>query len=421
MFIYLRVLKESFRFASNALRNNKLRTFLSLMGVTVGIFSIIGVLAAVDSLERDIKGSLSTLDQNTIWLSTFPFKPEEVPQWKWRQFPALTYEDYQYLDKNLPEAEAMSYGMFGIPSQNIKYNDEFVNGVGIEAVTEGFFDIEALQFEFGRFFNEQESANGRPVVVLGVEIAKNLFGEGVNPTGKRVRLFSRKFTVIGVLEKEGVNAFGDSKDEKVIIPAKIATRLFDVKKKRVVPYLSLKPKADEDYNEFIALIKQRMRRKRALKPDEIDSFFITELKGAADAIEGVISILTLVGWGIGGFSLLVGGFGIANIMFVSVRERTNLIGIQKALGAKGRFILSQFLFESILLSIFGGIIGLILVQGIVLLLGVSGIAGDFEFVLSAKNIILGLSTTFVIGIIAGIIPAISASRLDPVEAIRTGM
>lgn len=421
MFIYLRVLKESFRFALNALRNNKLRTLLSLMGVTVGIFSIIGVLAAVDSLEREIKGSLSTLDQNAIWLSTFPFKEESVPQWKWKQFPPLTYEDYQFLERNLPEAESMSYGVFGIPPQNIKYNDEFVNGVGVEAVTNQFFDIKSFQFEFGRFFNAQESINGRSVVVLGVEISKSLFGEGINPVGEKIRLFSRKFTVIGVLEKEGIGALGNSNDEKVILPARIALRLFDVKKKRVVPYISLKPKSNQDYAAFVELVKQRMRRNRALKSDEIDNFFVTELKGAADLIEGVIKTLTLVGWGIGGFSLLVGGFGIANIMFVSVRERTNLIGIQKALGAKGRFILFQFLFESILLCIFGGIIGLVLVEGVVLIIGILGVTGDFEFVLSVKNIIMGLSTTFVIGIIVGIIPAISASRLDPVEAIRTGM
>jgi len=421
MLIYLRVLKESFRFAINALRNNKLRTFLSLMGVTVGIFSIIGVLAAVDSLERQVKGSLSSLDQNTIWLSTFPFKPETVPQWKWMQFPVLDYEDYQYLDKNLTEAESISYGIFNIPSQNIKYSDEFINGVGVDAVTHEFYEIESPKLKLGRFFNEQESVSARNVVVIGNDVSNSLFGEDVDPIGKKIRVFSRKFTVIGVLEKEGLNIFGGSKDEKIIIPASFAVRIFNVKKRNVIPYISFMPKSNVDYDEFIAIIKQRMRSKRALKPDEIDSFFVTELKGAADVIDGLIGALKLIGWGIGGFALLVGGFGIANIMFVSVKERTNLIGVQKALGAKRRFILSQFLFESIILSIFGGIIGMFLVWSISLGLNVSEIAGDFKFVLSPFNIFLGLSVTFLIGILAGIIPAISASRLDPVEAIRTGM
>jgi putative ABC transport system permease protein len=181
------------------------------------------------------------------------------------------------------------------------------------------------------------------------------------------------------------------------------------------------PQEGEDADEFYAIAQQKMRSGRAIKAGETDDFFINRLSGFTEAIDGIISVLTTVGWLIGGFALLVGGFGIANIMFVSVRERTNLIGIQKALGAKRRFILFQFLFESILLSVFGGFIGLILVQLVVLALGASKIAGDFEFVLSFNNIFLGLSVTFFIGIIAGIIPAIGASRLDPVEAIRTGM
>ena len=164
-----------------------------------------------------------------------------------------------------------------------------------------------------------------------------------------------------------------------------------------------------------------MRAGRSIKAGETSDFFINRLSGFTDAIDGIIGVLTTVGWLIGGFALLVGGFGIANIMFVSVKERTNLIGIQKALGAKRRFILFQFLFESVLLSIFGGFIGLVMVQLIVWILDVSKIAGDFEFVLSFDNIFLGLFTTFIIGIVAGIIPAIGASRLDPVEAIRTGM
>ena len=420
MFIYLRVLKESLRFALNALRNNKLRTFLSLMGVTVGIFSIIGVLAAVDSLEREIKGSLSSLDQNTMILTHISFGPSEIPRWKREQFPMINYDDFQYLDRTMPDVKAMSY-VLNVGTQTIKYNDEVIENVGIGATTDGYYEIEALQFEQGRYFNEAESVAGSSVIVLGNEIRNQLFGEGVNALGKKIRIFSRKLTVIGVLKKEGGGLFSDSKDEVVLLPVNLTRRIYGDNNRSTFPQIVLLPEAGVDDAEFLATVDQKLRNKRGLKTDEVSNFFINQLKGFTAFIDNIIGFLTGVGWGIGGFALLVGGFGIANIMFVSVRERTNLIGIQKALGAKGRFILFQFLFESIILSILGGLIGLFLIQIIIFLLSISPVGDSFEFVLSFKNIVLGLSTTFLIGIIAGIIPAIGAARLDPVEAIRTGM
>ena len=418
MFIYLRVLKESFRFALNALRNNKLRTFLSLMGVTVGIFSIIGVLAAVDSLEREIKGSLSSLDQNTMLLCHISFGPSDIPEWKSEQFPLVKYEDFQYLDKTLPDVKAMAY-VINVPSQTIKYNDEVIENVDIGATTDGYYEIEALQLEKGRYFNEAESVSGASVIVLGNEIKNKLFGNGVSAVGKKVRIFSRKLTVIGVLKKEGAGAISKSKDEAVLLPANLTRRIYGDNNRTTFPQIILLPETGMDTDEFAAIVEQKLRNKRGIKADEVSNFFINQLKGFTDLIDNIIGILTKIGWGIGGFALLVGGFGIANIMFVSVKERTNLIGIQKALGAKKRFILFQFLFESIILSILGGMIGLVFVW--LTTVGLSAATDSFEFILSFKNIVLGLSTTFIIGIIAGIVPAIGASRLDPVEAIRTGM
>lgn len=419
MLIYLRALGESFRFAINALRNNKLRTFLSLMGVTVGIFSIIGVLAAVDSLEKEIKGSLSSLDQSTIILCHVSFGPTDVPRWKREQFPLIGYEDFQYLERTMVDTKASTY-VLNVPSQTVKYEDETIENVGIGATTEGWYEVEALQFEIGRFFNAAESNSGASVVVLGNEIRNKLFGEGVDPTGKKVRMYSRKLTVIGVLEKEGASfGGGSSKDEIVVVPVNLVRRIYGDNNRSTFPQIIMLPESGVDDEAYVAQVEQKLRNKRGLKTDEVSNFFINQLKGLTAFIDNIIGFLTGVGWGIGGFALLVGGFGIANIMFVSVRERTNLIGIQKALGAKRRFILLQFLFESILLSIFGGLIGLFFVWMIAL--GLSAAIDTFEFVLSFKNVALGLSVTFLIGIIAGIIPAIGASRLDPVEAIRTGM
>ena len=261
--------------------------------------------------------------------------------------------------------------------------------------------------------------SGASVIVLGNEIKNKLFGNGVGAVGKKVRIFSRKLTVIGVLKKEGAGAIGKSKDEAVLLPANLTRRIYGDNNRTTFPQIILLPETGMDTDEFAAIVEQKLRNKRGIKADEVSNFFINQLKGFTDFIDNIIGILTKIGWGIGGFALLVGGFGIANIMFVSVKERTNLIGIQKALGAKKRFILFQFLFESIILSILGGMIGLVFVW--LTTVGLSAATDSFEFILSFKNIVLGLSTTCIIGIIAGIVPAIGASRLDPVEAIRTGM
>ncbi len=417
MFIYLRLLKESFNFAINALKNNKLRTFLSLLGVTIGIFSIIAVLAAVDSLEREIKGSLSTLDNSTIMVLRFSFAPTEVPRWKREQFPDVSYDEFQYLDRNLPDVAAITYSM-NVPQEILRAGEKSMSGVNMIPVTDGYYDIEALQLEKGRFFNESESVGGSPVLVIGNSIATNLFGE-MDPLGQEIRVYGRKFSVIGVLKKEGSSIFGGSKDEQVFIPVNVTRRIFGDHNRNMISQITIRPEAGVDNNEFIAQLTQQLRSYRGLKPADTDNFFVNQLQGFADLIDNITGQMNFIGLIISGFSLLVGGFGIANIMFVSVKERTNLIGIQKSLGAKNRFILFQFLFEAVILSVIGGLIGLFLVW--IISVGASQFTGEFQFILSPWNMFIGTAVSDVIGLISGIIPAITASRLDPVEAIRTGM
>jgi len=418
MLIYLRVLKESFNFAVSALKNNKLRTFLSLVGVTIGIFSIIAVLAAVDSLKKEIDGSLSSLDNSTMYVGRFSFGPSDVPRWKSEQFPDVTYEEYQYLKRSVPNVRAISYTL-NVPQTSMKFEDAAVSNVEIGAVTHEYYDIEALDIAEGRFFNETENASGTNVAVIGDEIANVLFGTAAQAIGKQARLYGRKFTIIGVLKKEGSSLFGGSRDTAAYIPVNAVRKIFGNSNRNLFPFIVLKPEKDVDSDEFIAMLSQKLRMSRGMKPDEINNFFVNQLKGFTDLIDNITGQMNIIGLIISGFSLLVGGFGIANIMFVSVKERTNLIGIQKSLGAKNRFILFQFLFEAVILAVIGGLIGLFLVFIVSLI--ASSFTGDFEFVLSPWNMFIGTAISAAIGLISGILPAISASKLDPVEAIRTGM
>ncbi len=416
MLLYLRLLKESLTFALNALKNNKLRTFLSLLGVTIGIFSIIAVLAAVDSLDRKIKADLSTVDKNTMYLKRFSFGPSEIPRWKRMQFPDVTYDEYQYLKSSVRGAQYMAFQIF-TNSETIRYEDQSASNINVIPVSYEFTDIQSLKIANGRFYNESESNSGSPVIVLGYEIAQTLFGN-TNPLEQKVRLYGRRFTVIGVLEKQGSGMFGESNDTAVIIPVNFLRKMYGDHNEFMTPIIIIKPQPGTDAEEVKAEITQKLRSYRGIKAGDIENFIIDILSGFTDLIDNIIGQMNFIGWIISGFSLLVGGFGIANIMFVSVKERTNLIGIQKALGAKRKFILFQFLFEAVILSVIGGVVGMLLVWGIAEVLTK---ALDFEFILGFWNVVIGTSLAAFIGLISGILPAIAASKLDPVEAIRSGM
>jgi len=405
---------ESFRFAMNALKENILRTVLSLLGVTVGIFSIIGVYTMVDSLESNIKGSLSSIGTNVIYVQKWPwfFGGGDYPWWKYFRRPEPKYEEFKYLRDNLENAQAVSMIDFA-GGVSCKKGNNSIEAL-CQGVTYDFTEITEVPIINGRYFAPQEVESGRSVGILGADIADALFPDS-DPIGQTFKMKGQNITVIGVQERKGkqIADFGGEPDQKVFIPFLSHKRIFSSGE----PYGDIVLKGfdnDEGLFELEGEVTGLMRTKRGLRPAEEDSFALNRPEAAAAALGELFSVIGGAGTIIGLFSLLIGGFGIANIMFVSVKERTNIVGIQKSLGAKNSFILYQFLFESIFLCLIGGLCGILLVYLLSFLP-----LGSLDIVLTSKNILKGLVISSAIGLISGILPAWQAARLDPVIAIRS--
>jgi putative ABC transport system permease protein len=412
--IITKLIWESFRFALQALKSNLTRTILSLLGVTIGIFAIIAVFTLVDSLEKNIKSSFSFLGTNVVRVDRFPFGGGgEYPWWKYFQRPTATFQEYQFLKQRIKNAEAVTISASA--NAIIKAGSNSYQGANLEGILFDYKDVYEVPIESGRFFTELEVNASRNVALIGVKIARALF-PGQDALGKEVRLKGNKFVVVGLFKEEGEGLFDmPSKDEAILVPFGSFTKMYNVGQFGIEPTIAAQGR-DDDIG-LIALENEMsglLRSKRGLKPTQEDNFALNKSEYIQNAIGSIFEVIGIAGWVIGGFSILVGGFGIANIMFVSVKERTNIIGIQKSLGAKNYFILLQFLFEATFLSLFGGIAGLF----IVFLLTFIPL-GTLEVTISFKNIMLGIGLSSAIGIVSGIVPATLAAQLDPVEAIRS--
>lgn len=414
MILLIKLIRESAIFAITSVIANKLRTVLTLLGITIGIFAIISVFSVVDSMERQIRESISALGDNVVYIQKWPWTFDMDYQW-WHfvNRPVPTIQELNEIQRRASTVEAAAF--LAATNRRVEYLGTSINRASVIGVSTDYDLVRNFDLEDGRFFSQVEFGTGRNVAVLGFDLAENLFSN-VDPIGRTIKAFGHNFVVIGILEKEGMGGFGNSHDDALMIPIRTLSQFVNVERDQYGPFIMAKAHPGISNAELIDDLTGVMRAIRRLPPVADSNFSLNETKLLSEGFDGLFSIISLAGWIIGGFSILVGGFGIANIMFVSVRERTSIIGIQKALGAKNYFILLQFLFEAILLSLIGGSVGLVLVfTGTAIVASVF----DIDFLLSTGNILLGLNVSAIIGLVSGFVPAWTASRLDPVEAIRS--
>src|ERR1035437_1489216 len=411
--MFFRLLKEGFIFAFTSVIVNKLRTFLSLLGITIGIFCIISVFTVLDWMEKSIKDSISTLGDNVIYVQKRPWSfDRNLAWWDIMKWPPISKEDYQAV---LNRSTKTSFVCFSaLQSEQIKYKKNLANDVLMWAATNEFENVRSFEIENGRYFSPEESASGKNVAIVGAVIGERLF-EKSDPVGKQITVAGKKTNVIGVFKKEGKGGISDNgMDEITLVPMNFAKTFMNLRNNFLEANLIIKAKDGVPVQELSEETTMILRAARRLHPNETSNFSVNRASMLSQGFDAVFAGINIGGWVIGGFSILVGGFGIANIMFVSVKERTNIIGIQKALGAKRFFILQQFLVESMLLSIIGGLLGVFMIFLATLVINY---LYDLNMYLTVGNIFLAVFISGIIGVVAGYAPANAAAKMNPVEAI----
>lgn len=389
-----------------------------MLGISIGIFAITLIGTMVYSLESAITKNLSALGNTVMYIHHWPWKDNSADWFRFMNRPKVSFRDFEYLQNNIP-GTLMAYEMTR-GGQKVKVGKNSLENVNLKGVTWDYQNINDFQFQAGRYFTPIESSAGRMVCLLGFNVAKELFS-GSNPIGQTVVLAGQKIQVVGVVEKQGSGIFGDSFDDRMVIPYPLMARIYNESSRSGDRLITIKGANYEDLPRLEDDVRGWIRAARGLKPSMEDNFAINKQEMLMTQLDAIFGSLRIGGIFISILSILVGGFGIANIMFVSVKERTHEIGIQKSLGATREFILLQFLQESVLLCIAGGIIGILLLfimSGIGQFI-INKIEFDFKILISWTDLIYGLILSIAIGIVSGFSPSWVAAKMDPVEAMRS--
>lgn len=410
----IRQLYESIAFGFESITVNKTRAFLSLLGITIGIFAIISVYTAIDTMESYLRNSLESISKSALQISQWPWGPEEGSNgeyqwWKYANRPKTTEHEFTQLVNMTPNVKYSAFAIYF--NRPLKYGNDSYSPNSIVGATEQYRYVRTTDIAQGRFFSPFEFQRGTNSAIIGATIAQELF-QGADPVGKTIKIGNQRAEVIGVFAKEGQSIIGASWDEQVYVPLNFAKNFSSVR--NASPEMYVVGDETVSVDDFKEQVRANLRQIRRLSPVAESNFALNDVGTVTKQLDSIFSMINLAGGIIGLFSILVGGFGVANIMFVSVRERTSQIGIQKALGARPYTILTQFTFEAVLLSVVGGAVGLLLIW---IMTVIVTLVLDFDVILSVKNIIIGLGISSVVGGISGIFPAYAAATMDPVKAI----
>ena len=398
--------KESFLMAWASLIANKMRSILTMLGIIIGVAAVIALVSIGNGVKQDIQNSISSLGSNLLMVMPgAPRTPGVRPSAG--SMKSLKVSDYEAISKldGVKAASPMTNGSYVVIYQNKNWT------TSVSGVSYNYLDVNNWSMKSGRFLSEKNVQNRERVVVVGKTVVKNLFGDE-DPVGAEIRVKNIPFRIIGVLNSKGSGAMGNDQDDMVIIPYTTA-----MERVEGVDYLRMIYVVGKDENGIDRLqsdIENLLRVRHGIKDTNLDDFNIQNMNSIMETMEETTGTLTLFLGAVAAISLVVGGIGIMNIMLVSVTERTREIGVRKALGATYSVIVTQFLIEAVVISLMGGIIGIILGIGSSKLIGM---ASGMSTVISVPTIVMSFAFSMAIGLIFGIYPARKAAKLNPIDAL----
>ena len=401
--------KEGFLISLSALKANKARAILTTLGIVIGICSVALMATAIKGIDIAFEKGISALGADNMYIGKFAWFSDQ-DFWKMRNRKNLTMDDYEKFKDlaRLPLAISPTV----MSRQTVRFGDNYFEGALITGTNDEYVKTTNFDFDYGRFFTSIESKSSRNVVVVGKEIANHLF-ESINPLNQDIKIGEIQYRIVGVLSEQGSNLLGDfNPDRRLFVPVGTIYKYFERPSSQsidIVVRAENTAMIDETKEEAEGV----MRKVRGLMYNEENDFAINQQDGLTQNYKKTVGVIQIAGFFITGLSLLVGAIGIMNIMFVSVKERTKEIGIRKAIGAKRRAILGQFLTEASVICLIGGLIGLIL--AVLLSMAINKFLPTS---IQLDTVVLAIVISLITGVLSGLAPAYTAARMDPVEALR---